>query len=61
MWGEGPVKILRDGQVYEGKWIRPDRDAPFRFVDENGVDLPLKPGNSWWEVISTDMQAAITE
>ena len=22
LWGEGPVKVLRDGQVYEGKWIR---------------------------------------
>lgn len=60
LWGEGPARVLRDGQVYEGKWTRPDRDAPFRIVDAAGNDLPLKPGNSWWQVISNDMEVAVT-
>lgn len=59
LWGEGPLKILRDGKVYEGKWLRPERHAPFRFVDAAGVDIPLKPGNSWWQVVPLDMQVTV--
>ena len=40
LWGEGPAKIFRDGKVYEVKWLRPDRHAPFRFVDAQGQDIP---------------------
>jgi hypothetical protein len=60
IWGEGPAKVLRDGQVYEGKWLRPARRAPFRIVDAAGKDIPLKPGNSWWQVIPTDMKLTVT-
>jgi hypothetical protein len=59
LWGEGPVKILRDGKVYEGKWVRPDRHAPFRFLDANGKDIPLKPGNSWWQIVPTDLKVKL--
>ena len=55
LWGEGTAKILRDGQIYEGKWVRTDRHAPFRFVDAKGQDIPLKPGNSWWQIIPMDV------
>ena len=59
LWGEGPAKILRDGQVYEGKWVRADRHAPFRFVDAKGQDIPLKPGNSWWQIVPTDVKVNV--
>ncbi len=59
LWGQGPVKILRDGKVYEGKWLRADRHAPFRFVDAQGKDIPLKPGNSWWQIVSSGMPVTI--
>jgi hypothetical protein len=59
LWGEGPLKILRDGQVYEGKWVRPERHAPFRFVNTAGQEIPLKPGNSWWQVVPLDMQVMV--
>jgi hypothetical protein len=60
LWGEGPAKIFRDGQVYEGKWVRPDRHSPFRFVDVKGQDIPLKPGNSWWQIVPTDVKVTVT-
>ena len=60
LWGEGPAKILRDGKVYEGKWVRPDRHAPFRFVDAKGQDIPLKPGNSWWQIMPMDVKVNVT-
>jgi len=60
LWGEGPAKVLRDGKIYEGKWIRPERHAPFRIVDATGQNIPLKPGNSWWQVTPPDMQLTVT-
>ncbi|MGE5602506.1 MAG: DUF3048 domain-containing protein [Nitrososphaerales archaeon] len=59
LWGQGPVKILRDGKVYEGKWVRADRHAPFKFVDSQGKDIPLKPGNSWWQIVPSGMAATV--
>ena len=59
LWGTGPLKILRDGKVYEGKWVRTERRAPFRFVDAAGRDIPLKPGNSWWQVTPTEMKVTV--
>lgn len=61
LWGQGPLKVLRDGRVYEGMWVRPERHAPFRFVDAAGNDIPLKPGNSWWQVVPLDMSVAISQ
>ncbi len=55
LWGSGPVKILRDGKVYEGKWVRANRHAAFKFVDAQGKDIPLKPGNSWWQIVPSGM------
>ncbi len=60
LWGEGPAKVFRDGKVYEGKWVRPGRLDPFRIVDAAGKDIPLKPGNSWWQVVPTDMKVTVT-
>ncbi|NOX61447.1 MAG: DUF3048 domain-containing protein [Chloroflexi bacterium] len=59
LWGEGPAMILRDGMVYEGKWVRPERHAPFRFVDAQGNDIPLKPGNAWWQVYPLGMDVTV--
>jgi hypothetical protein len=54
IWGEGPVRIFRDGQMYEGKWVRQRREDMLSFVDQNGDPWPLKPGNSWFQLISLD-------
>jgi hypothetical protein len=59
LWGEGPAKVLRDGKVYEGKWIRAGQREPFRIVDGAGKDIPLKPGNSWWQVIPPDLKLVV--
>ncbi len=60
IWGQGPLKVLRDGKVYEGVWKRDGRGAPFLFETAEGKPLPLKPGNSWWQVVRLDMPVTIT-
>jgi hypothetical protein len=45
--GEGEVVVLADGMLVRGRWTRPDRDSPTRYVDAAGDDLLLPPGRSW--------------
>jgi hypothetical protein len=54
LWGEGHAVVLRDGQAYEVKWIRHQRSDMLRYVDSEGRPFPLKPGNTWVQVIPLD-------
>jgi len=51
LWGEGPLRIFRDGQMFDGKWVRPDRWDLVRFVDGKGNPIPLKPGNTFIQMV----------
>jgi hypothetical protein len=52
LWGTGPAVILRDGQAFEGLWARPRREDMVVFRDPTGqIPIPLKPGNTWIELI----------
>jgi len=54
LWGQGPVKIARDGKVIDGLWRRPGQPGVLEFVDAQGNPIPLKPGNSWLELAPLD-------
>lgn len=56
LWGEGRAVILRDGQAYEVKWIRHQRPDMLRYVDGEGRPFPLKPGNTWVQVVPLDFE-----
>ena len=52
LWGTGPVVVFRDGLAYEGLWARPKRDDMLIFRDPTGqIPIPLKPGNTWIELV----------
>ena len=52
IWGTGPVVVFRDGLAYEGLWARPQRVDMVVFRDPTGqVPLPLKPGNTWIQLV----------
>ena len=59
VWGEGAVRIFRDGQMFDGKWVRPDRWDLVRFVDGNGNPIPLKPGNTFIQMVPLGFEVAI--
>lgn len=54
--GKGRAVLFRDGQAYDGQWLREDANAFIRFVDAAGKDLPLKTGRAWFEVVPTDFK-----
>jgi hypothetical protein len=52
IWGEGPVSIFRDGVRYDGMWRRWDRSDMLSFWTQDGARrIPLKPGNSWFQMV----------
>ncbi len=57
--GQGRVQIFRDGVLVEGTWQREQPNDLTRFKDASGKDIPLKPGQSWVEVVPTDYQLKI--
>jgi len=59
LWGEGPAVILRDGQAYEVRWIRPQRLDILRYMDSEGRPFPLKPGNTWVQLVPLDFEIEI--
>jgi hypothetical protein len=55
----GRVQLLRDGQVYDGGWSRPDPHAFFELKDAAGNLLRLKPGVTWIQIVPTDFVVEI--
>ena len=54
LWGQGPAKLLRDGQVYEGTWIRenPQQETDrLIVVDGEGKQIPFRPGTTWIQLV----------
>jgi hypothetical protein len=55
LWGEGPLKVFRDGKMIEGMWKRTGNAGGLTFIDASGATIPLKPGNSWVELVPLNM------
>jgi len=54
VWGSGVARVFRDGQMYDVRWERPNRSDLVRFVDGEGKPFPLKPGNTWIQLVPLD-------
>jgi len=54
VWGSGVARIFRDGQMYDLRWERHNRSDLVRFVDGEGKPFPLKPGNTWIQLVPLD-------
>jgi len=54
-----PALLFRDGQMFNIFWTTISEDyevstgklRPIRFIDENGDPFPLKPGQTWVEIV----------
>ncbi|BCX02624.1 MAG: hypothetical protein KatS3mg053_0562 [Candidatus Roseilinea sp.] len=51
LWGEGPLRVFRDGVEIGGRWRRGPEIGMFDLVDVNGNKIPLKPGNTWIQLV----------
>jgi hypothetical protein len=51
LFGSGGAIVFRDGQAFAGSWRSESRGDLPRFFDQNGAEVPLKPGKSWISVV----------
>ncbi|MFC1936637.1 DUF3048 C-terminal domain-containing protein, partial [Chloroflexota bacterium] len=54
MIGKGLAYIFRNGTVHLGYWYRPTEVGVLQVLDLNGDPFPLKPGVTWFEVVSEE-------
>lgn len=59
--GEGPVTLLRDGQAYEGRWMREGEEDQFTFYGMGDQPLFLKPGQTFFQIIRTGFEELIVQ
>jgi hypothetical protein len=52
--GEGRVQVFRDGVMIEAKWSKPGPDDFVQYVYLDGSPVPLRPGQTWVEVVPLD-------
>jgi len=61
--------FFRDGQIFEGYWTTKGEDyekttgklRPIRFLDKDGNPFPLKPGQTWVEIVTQETPVYETE
>jgi hypothetical protein len=51
--GTGSAYVFRDGLMYDVTWSRLTPEALVNLYDTNGDPFPLKPGNTWYQVMGT--------
>jgi hypothetical protein len=59
--GEGDVWIFTDGTLRTGRWVRPDRAQPAKYVDSAGTVIPLRPGRTWVELLPVGGAVDVTD
>ncbi len=59
LWSTGPARIFRDGQMYEATWVRNVVTDVIGLVGADGQVIPLKPGNSWFELVDLDSPTTV--
>ncbi|MBN1147586.1 MAG: DUF3048 domain-containing protein [Anaerolineales bacterium] len=52
--GQGEGFAMRQGKVFKIEWKRFKPDQLISLVYPGGIPYPLKPGNIWFEVLSSD-------
>ncbi len=57
--GEGQAEIFRDGVMLQSTWKYEEPKQLTRYLDEKGNPIPLKPGNSWIELVPIDYQISV--
>jgi len=59
LWGEGNATVFRDGKAWDVTWRRPSRPDPLMLYGPDGEWFPLKPGNTWIDLVPLTMDVDV--
>lgn len=53
LWDQGRAYLFRDGQFYQGYWVRKDKEpgSALQIIYGNNVPMMMKPGRTWVAVV----------
>jgi hypothetical protein len=58
--GEGEAWVFRDGKVVKGRWTRPAKEQPAKYVDAAGKPIELLPGKTWVHLLPIGAPVDVT-
>jgi len=58
--GSGPAQVFRQGAVVNGSWRRPSLSDLTQLVNAAGQTIPLTPGQTWVELVPTNVNVTVT-
>lgn len=59
--GEGRAQIFRDGVMIEAKWIRTGVEDFVKYTYLDGSPVPLRPGQTWVEVVPLEYEVTVVD
>lgn len=57
--GEGTGYVISNGKYIKINWSKADEDSQTLLKDENGNEISLSPGNTWWHIIDESSSVEI--
>lgn len=54
--GSGRAYVFRDGRMIVGSWVRPELTDVTRFVTKGGEEIALSAGNTWVELLPSEIR-----
>ena len=54
LFGSGQMILFRDGQAFVGQWRSESRGDLPRFYLDDGSEVPMKAGKSWFSIVPFD-------
>ncbi len=57
--GQGKVKVLMDGKITDGTWVKKTRLDRTRFFDITGKEIALNRGQTWIEILPIGQTVAV--
>ncbi|MEK6265462.1 MAG: DUF3048 domain-containing protein [Clostridium sp.] len=49
--GQGDGYVISNGKSVKMHWSKKDSNSQTLLTDEAGTELPLNPGNTWWNIV----------
>jgi hypothetical protein len=59
MAGAGRALVIRDGVAVEARWVQSPPGEPIQYYDADGHIVPLRPGNTWIQLVPTDYEVVV--
>ena len=56
----GAAEVFRNGVGITGTWHAPTLGSPTQFVSTAGTPIPLKPGQTWVELVPNTITVTTT-